>query len=213
MSRGTAQGILLVVVCGTDNVLRTVRLPIVLVPGFKRNIFSTSAAAQNGVKTIIEKNGSSLDVGTFSIQLTRLDSVDHLDLKIAKESRRTETALCAISGEKLGKESVLTALVPKKPVAQSLGSTNINQRVLENPLVEDKTKSLTYKIQESTNEVSRCEKIKVIIWRFSTIDDNGRKGCKTSEVSALKQIRTSFIVSNIEGRTSSDCLIIVHTVE
>ena len=51
--RGTAQGILLVVVRVTDDVLRTVKLPIVLVPGRKRKIFSTSAAAQKGVKTII----------------------------------------------------------------------------------------------------------------------------------------------------------------
>ena len=55
MLRGTAQGILLVVVHGIDEVLRTVKLPIVLVPGLKRNLFSSLAAAKKGVKTIIEK--------------------------------------------------------------------------------------------------------------------------------------------------------------
>ena len=62
---GTAQGILLVVVRGTDDVLRTVKLPIVLVPRLKRNLFSTSATAQKGVKTIIEKRGLSLDLGAI----------------------------------------------------------------------------------------------------------------------------------------------------
>ena len=74
---GTAQGILLVVVRGTDDALRTVILPLVL------------AAAKKGVKTIIEQKGSSLDLGVSSVQLTRLDSLEYLDLTIAKESRRT----------------------------------------------------------------------------------------------------------------------------
>ena len=63
--RGTAQGILLVVVRGTDDDLRTIKLPIVvLVPGLKTNIFSSSAAAKKGDRTIIEQKGSSLDLGS-----------------------------------------------------------------------------------------------------------------------------------------------------
>ena len=52
---GIAQGILLLVVCGTDGVLRNVKLPIVLVPSLKRNVFSSLVAAQKGVKTVIKK--------------------------------------------------------------------------------------------------------------------------------------------------------------
>ena len=52
--RGIAQGILLVVVRGTDYSLGTVKFPIVLVPGLKRNLFSSSAAAKKGVKIITE---------------------------------------------------------------------------------------------------------------------------------------------------------------
>ena len=48
--RGTAQGILLVVVRGTDNVLRTVKLPMVLAPGSKRNLFSCSAELKKALK-------------------------------------------------------------------------------------------------------------------------------------------------------------------
>ena len=77
--RGTAQGILLVVVRGTDEVLRTVKLPIVLVTSSKMNLFSSSVATQKGVKTTIENKGSYLDLRVFSVQLARLDNVDHLD--------------------------------------------------------------------------------------------------------------------------------------
>ena len=93
-----AQGTLLVVACDTQDICRTVKLPIVLVPGLGRNLFSTAMAAQKGVKTIITKKaGSIVDLGLFSIQLTRSDNLDHLDLAISKESKRTESACCAIS--------------------------------------------------------------------------------------------------------------------
>ena len=49
------------------------------------------------------KSESSLDLGPFSVQLTRFDSMDHLDLTIAKESGRAESALWAISGKTFGK--------------------------------------------------------------------------------------------------------------
>ena len=68
--RGTAQGILLDIVRGTDDVLRTVKLPITLVPGLKRINFFSSATAHKGVKIIIEKKDSSLDHGVFSLQST-----------------------------------------------------------------------------------------------------------------------------------------------
>ena len=120
--RSAAQGILLIVVRGTDDALRTVKLPIALVPGLKRNLFSTSAAAKKDVETIIEPKGSSLDLGAFSVQLTRMDSMEYLDLTIVKESRQTRSVLCATSGKTFRKEAVLTALVPKKSVAQLVSS-------------------------------------------------------------------------------------------
>ena len=73
--------------------------------------------------------------------------MEYLDLTIVKESRKTESALCAISGKIFGKEHVLTALVSKKPVAQPVGSINIDQKVGGKSFVEDKSKSLTYKIR------------------------------------------------------------------
>ena len=48
--RGTAQGILLVVARGTDGALRTVKLFILLVPGLKGNIFSSSPQLKKALK-------------------------------------------------------------------------------------------------------------------------------------------------------------------
>ena len=74
-------------------------------------------AAPKGVRTIITKAGSIVDLGLFPIQLTRPDSLDHLDLAISKESKWTESACCAISGKLFSEEIILTASVPQKPVA------------------------------------------------------------------------------------------------
>ena len=68
------------------DVCRTVKLSIVLVPGLVRNLFSTALAAQEVVKTIFTKESSIVDLGLFSVQLTRSDTLDHLDLAISKES-------------------------------------------------------------------------------------------------------------------------------
>ena len=82
-----------------------------------RNLFSTAFADQKGVKTIFTKAGSIIDLGLFSIQLTRSDNLDHLVLAISKESKQTESACCAISGKAFGNQTVLTVSVPQKPIA------------------------------------------------------------------------------------------------
>ena len=68
--------------------------------------------AQKGVKTVFTKGGSIVNLGLFSIQLTRSDNLGHLGLAISKESKRTESACCAISGKSFSKEIMLTASVP-----------------------------------------------------------------------------------------------------
>ena len=178
-----------------------------LVPGLKRNFLSTSAAVEKGAKTIIERRGSFLDVVNFGVQLTLLDDMEYLDLTITKESRRTESALCAISGKNLGKESVVKTLVSKKPVAQSVRSINVDQRVVENLLVEDKDIFFTYctKIHNTNEDVSFCEKIEGNTFS-ATINGNGRKGCKASEVNSFDQVRTSSIIYNTKGCISSEGL-------
>ena len=47
------------------------------------------------------KIGSYLDLGSFSVKLSRSDNLDDLDLAIAKESKQKESALYAVSGKHL----------------------------------------------------------------------------------------------------------------
>ena len=57
---GTAQNILLVVARDADDVCERVKLPVVNVPGLKRNLFPRVAAVQKDVKTVINMSGSYL---------------------------------------------------------------------------------------------------------------------------------------------------------
>ncbi|CAM9642712.1 unnamed protein product [Ascophyllum nodosum] len=165
---GIAQGTLLVVVLivrDMQDICWTVKLPIVLVPGLGRNLFSTAMAAQKGVKTTITKAGSIVDLGLFSIQLTQSDNLDHLDLAISKGSKRTESACCAISGKSFGKETVFTASVPQKYIALSSAvSMNIDQKSLQDgsSVVGHGNDSPTYRILQNSSskrsEARCCEK-------------------------------------------------------
>ena len=61
--------------------------------------------------------------------------MDHLDLAVAKESKRTESVLSAISGKMFENETVLTTLMPIKSVALSAASINLDQKALKGILV------------------------------------------------------------------------------
>ena len=53
-------------------------------------VFFSVFAAQKGVRTIISKSGSHIDLGLLSVQLSKYyDDVYFLGLAIAKESKRT----------------------------------------------------------------------------------------------------------------------------
>ena len=93
------------------------------------------------------------------------------------------------------------ALVPKKPVALSVGSINVDHRVVRNPLAEDKTKISTYEIHEG---VSLCEQVESNDVSYKI--DVDTQGNKSSEVSARKQSQTSSTVYDIEIRRSSEDL-------
>ena len=66
--RGTVQGILLVVVRGTDDASRTVKLPIVPISELKQNLFLSLVAVKKAVKTIIEQRArlSILETSVFN---------------------------------------------------------------------------------------------------------------------------------------------------
>ena len=110
-------------------------------------------AGQKGVKITITKAGSIVDLGLFSIQLTRSDNLDHLDLAISKGSKRTESACCAISGKSFGKETVLTASVPQKYIALSSAvSMNIERSL------QDGSSKVGHDNDSPTSEIRCCEK-------------------------------------------------------
>ena len=88
---------------------------------------------------------------------------------------------------------LVTALVPKKSVAPSVGSINIDS-------VEDKNNNSTYKIHDNTNEeVSFCEQVESNTMS-PTIGNTDKKGNKSSEVSPREEVQMSSIVYNTEGR-------------
>ena len=90
-----------------------------------------SFGSSKGVKTIFTKAGCIVDLRLFSLQLTRSDDLDHLDLGIAKGSKQPESACCAISEKTFGKENILMASVPQKSVTLSSAvCMNIDQRTL-----------------------------------------------------------------------------------
>ena len=114
-------------------------------------MFSTALAAQKGVKTTFTKAGSIIDLGLFSIQLAKSDNSSHLDLVIAKESKRTESACCAISGKTFGKETVLMTSVPQNPITLSSAvCMNIDQSSLGNGSIGHNNDRPTYGIHNLT---------------------------------------------------------------
>ena len=156
---GTTQGILLVLVHDTQDVSRTVKLPIVLVPGLGGNYFLQFWQLKKALKIFSLRQGSIVDLGSFSIHLTRSDNLDNVDLAVAKKSKRTESACWAISGKVFGNQTVLTASAPQKPIALSAVSMNIDQRSLQDgsSVVGGCTKGL-----EKT--VSTMCRIKIKVW-------------------------------------------------
>ena len=202
---GIAQGTLLVVVRDTQGICRTVKLPIVLVPGLGRNLFSTAMAAQKGVKTTITKAGSIVDLGLFSIQLSRSDNLDHLDLAISKGSKRTESACCAISGKSFGKETILTASVPPKYIALSSAvSMNIERSLQDgSSVVGHDNDSPTYGILHNStsqrSEVRCCEKNNPPSSMIVGIDEGSKSSDHLGNEYEIQNVETTTTTSGLDN--------------
>ena len=134
-------------------------------------------AAEKGVKTIFTEAGSIADFALFSIQETGSNDLDNLDFAIiVKESKRTESACCAISGKSFAKENVLTASVPQKPIALSSAvCMNIDQRALENDSVghsyDIPRYRILHKFPSTSLEVRCCEKNNTPSSTMTVVDD------------------------------------------
>ena len=105
---GVAQGVLQVDVRDSKGISRNVSLPVTLVPGINKHLFSSCTAAQPGVRTVICKEGSYLDLGIFTIPLSKFNNnMDYIDLAISGKSMGSSTACCAISGTQFKNEAAL----------------------------------------------------------------------------------------------------------
>ena len=69
--------------------------------GIKEELFSSVAAAQNGVKPVTTKGGSILDLDPSSFQSRGSNNLDHLDLAIVKGSKRTKRYFALFQGKHL----------------------------------------------------------------------------------------------------------------
>ena len=107
--------------------------------------------------------------------------------------------------ENFGKESVLTVLVPKKPVALPVGRINIDQRAVENASMEDKNSNSTYKVDDNINEkVTLCEQVESSA-SSSIIEDTDEK-YMSSEVSSCEEVESdapSSAIDDTEGGSES----------
>ena len=98
---GVGQGVLFVQVSDHIGSKHSVQLPVTVVPGLGRHVFSGGSAAARGVTMIIATQ-SYLDMGAFAIPLRKdshCSSLHHLDLTTGATSRTPETAFPTISGK------------------------------------------------------------------------------------------------------------------
>ena len=97
-----------------------------------------------------------------------------------------------------------------KLVAQSVGSINVDQRVVENPSVEDKNEISTYKVRNTNENVSVYEEVEGNTFS-PALNRNGLQACKTSKkVNSHEQVQTPSVIYNTKGRISSKGLYIFY---
>ena len=119
----------------------SVQLPVTIVPGLGRHLFSEGPAAIKGVNMIIAKN-SYLDVGVFTVPLRKdshCSTLDHLDPTTDAISRTSETAFPTISGSNFKLETILVVHAATGTKATSLSTpvrANIWHKRLGHPNVQ-----------------------------------------------------------------------------
>ena len=114
-------------------------------PGLYKHSFSSCAAVQAGVKTVICKEGSYLDMGMFTIPLSKFNNMDYIDLAISGNSMGSSTACCAISGTQFANEVALisTSGIEQENVVsaeQQPESKEVERKMKEQEKPESKVK-------------------------------------------------------------------------
>ena len=119
---GVGQGVLVVQMLNHIGSKHSVQLPITIVPGLGRHLFSGGSAAARGVTMIIATQ-SYLDTGAFAIPLRKnshCPSLYDLDLTTGATSRTPETAFPTISEKNFKPETVLAVHATTTPKATFL---------------------------------------------------------------------------------------------
>ena len=166
---GVGQGVLFVQVLDHIGSKHSVRLPVTVVPGLGRHLFSGGSAAARGVTMIIATK-SYLDMGAFAIPLRKdsnCSSLYHLDLTTCATSRTHETAFPNISGKNFKPKTVLAVHASTTPKATSLPKTvpaNIwHKKRLGHPngQVMAKVKNIAECGVKFSDTLSACETCKI----------------------------------------------------
>ena len=165
---GVGQGVLVVQVLDHIGCKHSVQLPVTIVPGLGRHLFSGRSAAARGVTMIIAMQ-SYLDMGAFAIPLRKdshCPSLYQLDLTTGATSRTPETAFPTISGKNFKPETVLAVHATTTPKATSLPKTvpaNIWHKRLGHPngQVMSKVKDIAECGVNFSDTLSACETCKI----------------------------------------------------
>ena len=146
-------------------------------------------------------------------------------MAILKESKRTESACCAISGKAFSEEIVLTASVPQKYIALSSAvSMNIDQRSLQDDssVVGHSKDSPTYMILHnptSTRSELSCAR-KITLRRLCMVVNDIDEGSKSldyleNEYDGMQNVKTtsSDIVGGYEAVKKQDNTLTLRFIE
>ena len=135
---GVGQRVLVVQVLDHIGSKHSVQLPLTVVPGLGRHLFSGGSAARRGVTMIIAAN-LYLDMGASTVPLHKdchCSSLHHLNLTTGATSRSPETAFPTISGSNFKPETAVAVISPTATEATSLSTPvpgNVGHRSLSHP--------------------------------------------------------------------------------
>ena len=165
---GVGQGVLVIQVLDHIGSKHSVQLPVTIVPGLDRHVFSGGSAAARGVTMIIDTK-SYLDMGAFAIPLRKdshYPSLYHIDVTTGTTSRTPETAFPTISAKNVKPETVLAVHASTTPKATFLPETvpaNTWHKSLSHPngQVMAKVKNIAECVVKFSDTLSACETCKI----------------------------------------------------
>ena len=123
---GVGKGILIVEVEGQQGIKHLVQLPVTIVPGLGRHLFSAGTAATKIMSMVIAAR-SYLDLGNFKVNSRtgkKYSTLTYSDLTIAPSSIATESAFPKISGNMVKPKTVMSANMAMTTSSTQVTDTN-----------------------------------------------------------------------------------------